>query len=59
MKTKWGESLDKDKILTEYPRPQMERDSYFNLNGIWEYAITETEKLPHKFDGDILVPFSR
>ena len=31
MKTKWGESLDKNKVLAEYPRPQMERESYLNL----------------------------
>ena len=58
MKTKWGESLDKNNVLTEYPRPQMERDSYLNLNGIWQYAITENDKFPDIFDGDILVPFS-
>ena len=58
MKTKWGESLDKNKVLAEYPRPQMERDSYMNLNGIWEYAITETDEFPSDFDGDIVVPFS-
>lgn len=58
MKTKWGESVDKNNTLTEYPRPQMERDSYINLNGVWQYAITETDQLPDRFDGDILVPFS-
>ena len=58
MKTKWGESLDKNKVLAEYPRPQMERDSYFNLNGIWKYAITETDEFSSSFDGDIVVPFS-
>jgi len=58
MKTKWGESLHKTDILTEYPRPQMVRESYLNLNGIWQYAITETENLPDQLDGDILVPFS-
>lgn len=58
MKTVWGENLDKSKVLSEYPRPQMRRDSYLNLNGIWEYAITETDKMPNEFDGEILVPFS-
>lgn len=58
MRTKWGEQLDKDRILQEYPRPQLTRDSYLNLNGAWEYAITETEVKPEKFDGEILVPFS-
>lgn len=58
MKTIWGENLDKTNILAEYPRPQMERESYLNLNGIWNYAITETEIPPDSFDGEILVPFS-
>ncbi len=58
MKTIWGEKLDKSNILPEYPRPQMVRESYFNLNGIWNYAITESENLPDNFDGEILVPFS-
>lgn len=58
MKTIWGETLDRNNVLTEYPRPQMRRDSYLNLNGLWEYAITETESIPDKFDGDIIVPFS-
>lgn len=58
MKTKWGEALDKGHILQEYPRPQLRRDSYINLNGVWEYAITETEEAPATYDGEILVPFS-
>lgn len=58
MKTSWGESLDKANILTEYPRPQMVRQSYLNLNGAWDYAITETEDPPKTFEGEILVPFS-
>ena len=40
MLTSWGERLDKNNILPEYPRPQMRRDSYYNLNGEWDYAIT-------------------
>ncbi len=39
MKTLWGEKLDEKAVLQEYPRPQMRRDSYLNLNGRWEYAI--------------------
>ena len=58
MKTIWGDKLDPSHILEEYPRPQMKRSSYLNLNGVWEYAITETESPPEKFDGEILVPFS-
>jgi len=55
--TRWGAALDPDAILPEYPRPQLVRDSYLNLNGRWEYAIT-TGDVPAAYDGDILVPFS-
>ena len=40
MKTPWGEALDPSRVLPEYPRPQLRRDSYLNLNGPWEYAVT-------------------
>lgn len=56
--TPWGEHLDENCILTEYPRPQMRRNSYLNLNGRWEYAITDSDELPRHWDGTILVPFS-
>lgn len=56
--TPWGERLEENRILTEYPRPQMRRDSYLNLNGRWEYAITDSDELPLRWDGTILVPFS-
>ena len=56
--TPWGERLDENRILTEYPRPQMRRDSYLNLNGRWEYAITDSDEPPLRWDGTILVPFS-
>lgn len=58
MLTVWGETLDRNLVLQEYPRPQMKRNSYLNLNGIWEYAITETQDTPKKYDGEIVVPFS-
>ena len=57
LKTVWGESVS-DKPLQEYPRPQFARKSYVNLNGYWDYAITETDAKPTQFDGKILVPFS-
>ena len=44
--TPWGEHLDENCILTEYPRPQMRRNSYLNLNGRWEYAITDSDESP-------------
>lgn len=39
MVTRWGANIEKDKVLLEYPRPQMRRNSYINLNGMWQYAI--------------------
>lgn len=56
--TPWGEHLDENCILTEYPRPQMRRNSYLNLNGRWEYAITDSDESPRRWEGTILVPFS-
>ena len=43
--------------LNEYPRPNFVRDSYFNLNGKWDFAIRQNEDLPIEFDDEILVPF--
>lgn len=56
--TVWGENLDPSEVLAEYPRPQMIRDKWMNLNGLWEYAITPSEADPEKMDGNILVPFA-
>ncbi len=42
----------------EYPRPMMQRTSFVNLNGIWQYAFTRDEALPEEWDGNILVPYS-
>ena len=57
LKTVWGANVT-DKPLQEYPRPQLVRKSYVNLNGYWDYAITKTDVIPTQFDGKILVPFS-
>jgi len=58
MFTIWGENLDRGAVWPEYPRPQLVRDSYLNLNGIWEFAITGGEEPPETYEGEILVPFS-
>jgi len=55
--TKWGESLDKNKILQEYPRPQFVRDSYLNLNGEWDYSLKNGTEKP-EYKEKIIVPFS-
>ncbi|MDR2047803.1 MAG: glycoside hydrolase family 2 [Clostridiales bacterium] len=59
--TAWGERLKglPDEIpLSEYPRPQFERGSFFNLNGRWDYAILKKNESFFAPQGKILVPFS-
>ncbi len=59
IKTQWAEKIDVKNVLPEYPRPTMERQEWKNLNGLWQYAITDAGKMqPDNFDGDILVPFA-
>ena len=58
MLTKWGRAIDPEHVLEEYPRPGMRRGSYVCLNGVWDYAITQSAEFPDCFDGTILVPFS-
>jgi hypothetical protein len=57
--TRWGRELDPARVLPEYPRPQLVRDSYLNLNGPWDYAFTGVDAAaPRDYQGRILVPFS-
>ncbi|HOP69770.1 MAG TPA: glycoside hydrolase family 2 TIM barrel-domain containing protein [Bacillota bacterium] len=58
MYTRWGRELDRNNPLPEYPRPQLERDSYVNLNGVWEYAIYKRDEEFRGYQGEIVVPFS-
>ena len=51
--TGWGKKIDPEHVPEEYPRPGLKRDSYFSLNGFWDYAITETESLPETYKGRI------
>lgn len=41
-----------------YPRPQLQRECWQNLNGSWDYAITDDDSIPSSFSGKILVPFA-
>lgn len=50
-------NFDKEMLHEEYPRPQMVRDSYLNLNGIWKMQISHSEEKPERFFDEILVPF--
>ncbi len=59
--TKWGREFDRERVLPEYPRPQLKRESYVNLNGEWEYSFPgEGVKNPSEveFRGTIIVPYS-
>jgi beta-galactosidase/beta-glucuronidase len=58
--TKWGENVTAENAWTQYPRPQMARDQWTNLNGMWNYAVASDKQVdaPEKWDGQILVPFS-
>ena len=58
MLTKWGAALDRSCPLPEYPRPQLRRESFYNLNGVWDYAVTPSGDEPEVWDGEIVVPFS-
>ena len=56
--TPWGEALDRERPLPEYPRPQMVRESYVNLNGSWTYTVEDGEEYTRRRTGTITVPFS-
>lgn len=58
MLTEFGEKIDKNCPLAEYPRPQFVRNSYINLNGCWKCEFSKSSELPSDFKTDITVPFS-
>ncbi|EMI43399.1 glycoside hydrolase family 2 [Rhodopirellula sp. SWK7] len=57
--TKWGEQVTATNAWTQYPRPQLRRDGWQNLNGNWDYAITpiSQSETPAQWSGKILVPY--
>jgi hypothetical protein len=56
--TRWGKQVTPENAWTEYPRPQLVRQDWANLNGLWDYAITAKDAgKPEKWDGQILVPY--
>jgi beta-galactosidase/beta-glucuronidase len=56
--TRWVTDVSPTNALPEYPRPQMVRKDWQNLNGLWEYAIRpKDEGPPNTYDGQILVPY--
>ena len=60
MMTPWSETIDVNNILGEYPRPQMEREEWLNLNGVWDLRKAvegEAYQADFTYDKKILVPF--
>jgi len=56
--TRWAKDVKPSKVHPEYPRPQMVREKWENLNGLWDYAVAGKDAAqPAKWDGQILVPF--
>lgn len=49
IQTRWAKEVSPENALKEYPRPQMVRANWTNLNGLWDYAIT-----PKYVDGKVL-----
>jgi hypothetical protein len=57
--TRWTDDVDRDCPLPEYPRPQLVRENWQNLNGKFDYVITGmSDDFPEEFDGEIIVPFA-
>ncbi len=57
--TRWGKAVTPENAWRSYPRPQMQRERWLNLNGEWDYAIRpKAEPRPTAMDGRILVPFA-
>ncbi|HWZ36002.1 MAG TPA: hypothetical protein VNW51_07585, partial [Mucilaginibacter sp.] len=57
--SKFAKDVNPNSVLPEYPRPQMVRTKWMNLNGLWQYQPgVEGETLPAgKLSSTILVPF--
>jgi hypothetical protein len=58
LKTRWTDDVSPKKVWSQYPRPQMARKEWLNLNGVWDYTIIDTNQaVPTCYEGRILVPF--
>ena len=55
--TRWAKKVTPKTVHQEYPRPQLVREKWLNLNGLWQYAIKAKDAPQPKMDGQILVPF--
>src|SRR5579863_10638025 len=57
LQTRWTKLVSPQNDHPEYPRPQMVRKEWLNLNGVWGFEITTTGAQPTVFGTEILVPF--
>jgi len=56
--SRWTEEISAERVWPEYPRPQLVRSDWINLNGLWQYAIRPKDQVkPTQWDGKILVPY--
>ncbi len=58
--TPWTDEVGPNNALPEYPRPQMTRDRWQNLNGVWQFSGAEAGESPSfgkDLDERILVPY--
>ncbi|WP_018384136.1 glycoside hydrolase family 2 [Wenjunlia vitaminophila] len=60
LRTRWADEVGPDNALPEYPRPQLTRNKWKNLNGTWEFAGAESGEAPpfgERLGEKILVPY--
>ena len=56
--TRWAAEVSPTNAHPEYPRPQLVRPDWLNLNGLWNYAVTPiSDQPPAHLTGQILVPY--
>jgi hypothetical protein len=58
--TRWAKDVSPTNAHAEYPRPQMVREDWKNLNGLWQFASSEDVKdapVGKDLGAQILVPF--
>ncbi|MEE3330280.1 MAG: sugar-binding domain-containing protein, partial [Myxococcota bacterium] len=56
--TRFAADLDPENPLPEYPRPQLRRDRWQNLNGRWQFEVANRRApQPREFSSEIVVPF--
>lgn len=59
IRSRWAQTVTPENVWKVYPRPQLKRAQWENLNGLWNYAVTPADApKPEKWTGEILVPFA-